>query len=178
MADALRNAECCIRLSTIFRTDCIHVFEGRPTQGAVVERLLTLLADAELLPHADVLTATEAIMARERVGTTALGKGFALPNLRTKSVHGFLGAIGIVPVGVDFNSLDGELTQVVLLILAPFEEPERHVEVMGRLSALAQDKTTQFFLLARPAPDKLHEFLADTDARLFEGRTENSPRRC
>jgi mannitol/fructose-specific phosphotransferase system IIA component (Ntr-type) len=104
-------------------------------------------------------------MARERMGTTALGKGCALPHLRAKNVAGVVGAIGLIPGGTDFDSLDGAPTHVVFLVLAQFDEREQHLEVMGRLSSLIHDKTTQFFLGSRPSPASVHEFLVDRDAR-------------
>jgi mannitol/fructose-specific phosphotransferase system IIA component (Ntr-type) len=134
----------------------------------VLELLLRTLADAHLLTHVHVPELTKALMERERAGTTALGKGLAMPHLRTETVLRFVGAVGLAPEGVNFQSIDGDPTKLVFLVLGPFEQRERHFELMGRLSALMRDKSTLMFLQGRRTPREVFDYLTDLDARSGE----------
>jgi mannitol/fructose-specific phosphotransferase system IIA component (Ntr-type) len=91
-----------------------------------------------------------------------------MPHLRTEAVYRFVGAIGLAPNGVDFQSLDGAPTKLIFLLLGPYAEREQHFELMGRLSALMRDKTTLMFLQGHRAPHEVCEYLADLDARAGE----------
>jgi PTS system fructose-specific IIC component len=154
-----------VTLSDVFHRDCIMTLHDRPTKPVVIERLLSSLDAAGLLAAAEVPGLAQAMLARERVGTTALGHGFALPHLRTAAVRQFIGAIGLAPNGLDFDSLDGEPTHVVFLLLGPFDERERHFELMGELSSMVRDKPSRLFLRSRRSRDEVHEYLVDFDAR-------------
>jgi len=115
------------------------------------------------------------MMDRERAGSTALGKGLAMPHLRTKAVSRFVGAVGLAPDGIDFQSIDGGPTKLVFLVLGPYEQRESHFELMGRISAFMRDKATLMFLQGHRARDEIHHFLADLDARSGEGAPTHKP---
>ena len=158
-----------VTLASIFCPACIEQIPSDATKPKVLEQLLRSLADAQLLSETEVPKILNALMSRERIGSTALGKGLAIPHLRIESLDQFIGAIGLSPEGIDFKALDGDSTKLVLLVLGPYEQRERHFELMGRLSALLRDKTTLWFLKEPHTADEVFEYLTDLDARSGEG---------
>lgn len=158
-----------VPLASLFCPLCIEQIPNNATKQDVLNQLLHSLANAQLLPGTEVPTILNALMSRERIGSTALGKGLAIPNLRIEAVVQFVGAIGLAPEGIDFKSLDGESTKLILLVLGPFAQRERHFELMGRLSALLRDKTTLWFLKEPHTADEVFEYFTDLDARSGEG---------
>jgi mannitol/fructose-specific phosphotransferase system IIA component (Ntr-type) len=91
-----------------------------------------------------------------------------MPHLRTEAVLQFVGAVGLAPEGINFQSLDGDPTRLIFLVLGPYAKRERHFELMGRLSALMRDKSTLMFLQGRRTPREVFEYLGDLDARSGE----------
>jgi mannitol/fructose-specific phosphotransferase system IIA component (Ntr-type) len=85
-------------------------------------------------------------MAREEMGSTAVGNGIAMPHCRTSLTERFMGAVAIDANGVDFGALDGQPVHLVFLLLAPLDQRERLFDILGRISSLRQEKTirTQF----------------------------------
>lgn len=157
-----------VTFASLFCPACIeHIPNNAPKQD-VLEQLLRCLVNAQLLIQTEVPKILNALMSRERIGSTALGKGLAFPHLRTEAVDEFVGAIGLAPEGIDFQSLDGDSTKLVLLVLGPYQQRERHFELMGRLSALLRDKTTLWFLKGRHTQDEVFEYLTELDARSGE----------
>jgi nitrogen PTS system EIIA component len=158
-----------VRLASVFSLNCIERISRGATKEAAIAQLLQTLANAHLLTQPQVPILARTLMDRERAGTTALGKGLAMPHLRTEAVNQFSGAVGLAPEGVDFNSIDGDPTKLIFLVLGPYEQHERYFELMGRLSAMMQDKMTLMFLQGRRSPREVYEYLVDLDARSGDG---------
>lgn len=83
------------------------------------------------------------LLAREKLGSTAIGKGVALPHARLDFIKKPLLVISVSTKGVDFDSLDGELVSVIFMILSPKSLEGSHVKLMAVISRLLRDK---FFL--------------------------------
>lgn len=157
-----------VRLASVFTQDCIEKIPRGATKEAAIEQLFRSLVNAHLLMHQQVPELAKILLDRERAGTTALGKGLAMPHLRTEAVTRFVGAVGLAPEGINFNSIDGDPTRLIFLVLGPYEQRERHFELMGRLSAMMRDKMTLIFLQGRRSPREVFEYLVDLDARSGE----------
>jgi len=83
------------------------------------------------------------LLARERLGSTAIGQGVAIPHVRSNLVKKPLIVIGLSVAGLDFDSLDGDLVHVIFLIITPKELEGLHLKLLATISKLLRDK---FFL--------------------------------
>lgn len=92
-----------------------------------------------------------------------------MPNLRSEAVCQFVGAVGLAPEGISFQSLDGHLTKLIFLVIGPHAAREQHIEVMGRLSALMRDKSALMYLQGRRASLDVFDYLEELDARSDDG---------
>jgi mannitol/fructose-specific phosphotransferase system IIA component (Ntr-type) len=72
----------------------------------------------------------DAVMEREKLGSTGLGAGVAVPHARAPGLKTVLGAFGRHPKGMDFNSLDGEPVHLIFLILSPASQPELYQQAL------------------------------------------------
>ena len=154
-----------VTLASLFCPECIRRIPNGATMHDVFELLLGSLAEVQLLPQTEVLKVLNSLITRERFGSTALGKGLAIPHLRVEAVRRFVGAIGLSDEGIDFKSIDGESTKLVLLVIGPYEQRERHFELLGRLVALLHDKATLWFLKGHRTPIEVYEYFTELDAR-------------
>ena len=146
-------------LSSIFREDCVIRIPGDTDKSTVLRRLVNVLADSGRISDDVTEPLADELAKRERVGTTGIGKGLALPHMRTRLVDGFLGAIGVAPLGVDFASLDGRPAHLIVLLLTPFERRREHLEVMSRLASLLGNGTLQYSLQVPRKPEELFRLL-------------------
>ena len=146
-------------LAKIFKSDCIRGLSTQLSKAGALRDLVETLAVKARIPgdKADLIAA--ALIEREQFGTTGMGKGLAMPHLRSHFVHDFVGAIGVAPQGIDFNSLDGMPTRVVILLISPFEQREQHFAVMARVARLLSDTTLQYSLQLDRGPEELLSFL-------------------
>ncbi|MFA5145594.1 MAG: PTS sugar transporter subunit IIA [Candidatus Omnitrophota bacterium] len=82
----------------------------------------------------------EALMAREALGSTAIGQGIAIPHAKCDCVDKLVAALGISQKGVDFDSLDGESAYIFFLLVAPQDSAGPHLKALARISRLLKDK--------------------------------------
>jgi len=82
----------------------------------------------------------DALMARESLGSTAIGQGVAIPHAKSDCVEKLVAAFGLSKKGVDFDSLDGEPAYIFFLLLAPQDSAGPHLKALARISRLLKDK--------------------------------------
>ncbi len=82
----------------------------------------------------------DALIARESLGSTAIGQGIAIPHAKSDCVNKLIAAFGLSKKGVDFDSLDGELAYIFFLLVAPQDSAGPHLKALARISRLLKDK--------------------------------------
>ena len=81
----------------------------------------------------------DALMERERLGPTAMGRGVAIPHARMPGVDGIAGYFARLEKGVDFDAADGAPVDLVFLLLAPEDAGADHLRALARVSRLMRD---------------------------------------
>ncbi|MFN3966383.1 MAG: PTS sugar transporter subunit IIA [Endomicrobiia bacterium] len=111
--------------------------QSRDKKGAIAELVELLYKEKKVK---DPAKAINSIMEREKLGTTGVGQGVAIPHGRTDTVDELVGAFGISKQGVEFESLDGEPVYLIFLLLSPVESAGHHLRALSRVSRLFKDK--------------------------------------
>lgn len=106
----------------------------------VIKELVDVLIDAGDVEKRHRNKLIEALMARESLGSTAIGQGIAIPHAKSDSVTKLVAAFGLSKKGVDFDSLDGEMVNIFFLLLAPQDSAGPHLKALARISRLLKDK--------------------------------------
>ncbi len=81
----------------------------------------------------------EAILDRERIMSTGIGLGIAIPHAKIPSVREFVVALGKSPAGIEFNSLDGKPVHFVVMIAGPDQQQERYLQLLARITLKLKD---------------------------------------
>jgi PTS system nitrogen regulatory IIA component len=131
---------------------------------AVLRELATHLARANGAIDADRLV--EVLWERERLGSTAIGDGIAIPHGKMPGLSGVVGAFGRHPAGVDFESLDGSPTHLFFLLVAPEDSVGQHLKALARVSRLLKDRSFRERLLAAPDRGALFRLVREEDEKL------------
>src|SRR6185503_21035524 len=82
----------------------------------------------------------DVLLERERISTTAIGEGVAIPHGKLAGVDRVLGAFARSPEGVDFASLDGGPTHLFFALIAPENAAADHLKALARISRLLKDE--------------------------------------
>jgi len=103
------------------------------SKPAVIRELVALMAENERVTDPEALI--EALMVRERIQTTGIGHGMALPHATAEGVKGLIMALGISREGVDFESLDNQPVQLIFLLAG---EPRLQTSFLSILSKISR----------------------------------------
>ena len=103
---------------------------------------------------------------RERLGSTAIGDGIAIPHGKLSGLDEVLGAFARHPAGVDFESLDGGPTRLFFLLVAPENSVGQHLKALARVSRLLKDETFRERLLAAADQGELFRLIREQDEKL------------
>jgi mannitol/fructose-specific phosphotransferase system IIA component (Ntr-type) len=108
-----------------------------------------------------------AIIERERRGSTGFGKGVAVPHVRHPQAERVSLAIGLSQRGVDFNSLDKQPVYTVFLLVSPANKHEEHLRAMEVIFKNLSMDTFRRFLRQASNKDEVISLLAEADGRQF-----------
>ena len=95
-----------MKITEFLKEDSILIgIKNRDKKNAVAELLEVLKEKKYINDDAEIL---ESIMERERLGSTGIGQGIAVPHTKTAQIENLVGAVGISENGISFEALDGE----------------------------------------------------------------------
>jgi PTS system fructose-specific IIA component/PTS system nitrogen regulatory IIA component len=133
----------------------------------VIRELVESLAAAGAIKASDAEGIVAAIMKREELGSTGIGRGVAVPHTKHASVEKLVGTVGVSSEGVDFNSLDGDKVQLFFLLVSPPDRPGDHLRALENISRQLRDDTfCRFLKQARSAHD-IQNLLEEADNNQF-----------
>ena len=110
------------------------------TKKELIEELVNPLLNAEIIEKKIKPKLIEILLAREALGSTAIGQGIAIPHGKCENVTKLTAALGISKKGVNFDSLDGEPAYIFFLLVAPIDSAGPHLKALARISRLLKDK--------------------------------------
>jgi mannitol/fructose-specific phosphotransferase system IIA component (Ntr-type) len=111
------------------------------TKEAVIRAMVESLRDAGQVRPADTEDVVRAILKRELLGSTGIGRGVAIPHTKHQSVERLVGTVAVAPGGVAFESLDGEPVYVFVLLISPQDRPGDHLRALENVSRCLRDET-------------------------------------
>jgi nitrogen PTS system EIIA component len=134
-------------------------------RGASKPDVLNELAQSLCKQHREIVF--ERLLAvlneRERLGSTAIGDGIAIPHGKLRGISQILGVFARSPAGVDFDSLDGNPTYLFFLLVAPEDSASLHLKALARVSRLFKDSTFRQRLMDAPDGAELYRLLKEED---------------
>jgi PTS system nitrogen regulatory IIA component len=103
------------------------------------------------------------LLERERLGSTGIGEGIAIPHGKLKSLQSLLVSFGRSQKGVDFEAIDGKPAHLFFLLLAPENSTGDHLRMLAGISRLLKDETFRQRLMTAPDRSGLYMVIADED---------------
>ena len=149
-----------MHITELLDPDRIACRQSCASKKRALEKLSQLLGAATpALTEGEIF---DALVGRERLGSTGLGKGVALPHGRMPGLAQPLGAVLVLEEGVDFDAVDQQPVDILFALLVPEESTDEHLQILARLAELFSDP--EFCRQLRACPD------AETGYRLFVQR--------
>ena len=133
----------------------------------VIRKIAASLMEAGRIAEDQFEGIVEAILKREELGSTGIGRGVAVPHTKHSTVEKLFGTVAISEQGVDFDSLDGEKVHLLFLLVSPPDRPGDHLRALENISRQLRDDTFCRFLKQSKTPDDVWQLLEDADNNQF-----------
>jgi PTS system nitrogen regulatory IIA component len=101
----------------------------------------------------------DSLFARERLGSTGLGQGVAIPHGRIKGLKEAIAAFVRVAEPVPFDAPDGQPVSLMIFLLVPEQASQQHLDLLSELAQMLSDKVFRQSLLDAATPDAVHAAL-------------------
>jgi PTS system nitrogen regulatory IIA component len=109
-------------------------------------------------------TIFDTLLERERLGTTGVGEGIAIPHGRLPQIDRVHGVFARLDEPIDFESIDDQPVDLIFLLLAPEDAGADHLKALARVSRLLRDPATCKKLRGSDSRDALYALLTDSTA--------------
>ncbi|NOZ23617.1 MAG: PTS sugar transporter subunit IIA [Planctomycetes bacterium] len=143
---------------------CPHL-AAQDKKGAIRE-LVTAMAEAGAIAEKDVDSLVRAIMKREEIGSTGIGKGVAVPHSKHPCADKLRGTVGISHEGVEFSALDGKSVHIIFLLVSPPDSTGPHIKALEYIFSLLNDSDFCRFIMAAEKTKDIVDLLREADQKL------------
>ncbi len=144
-----------------------YVFTGLAPgeRDSVLRNVVDRLVSAGAFDEPAGTTVLRAILKRERVGTTGVGRGIAIPHAKTSAVSEVVVSYARLVEPIDYGATDGELVHSLFLVVSPPEAGEEHISVLRWIASIARSDYYAKVLGNTTDPDSLYSLFLETDGR-------------
>jgi mannitol/fructose-specific phosphotransferase system IIA component (Ntr-type) len=156
-----------MKFADFVSTEAIRAELTADDKPGVIRELTEALLSAGRIQATEVDGIVKAVMKREELGSTGIGRGVAVPHTKHPSVDRLVGTVGVSQEGVDFDSLDGEKVQLFFLLISPPDRPGDHLRALENISRQLRDETFCKFLKQAKAPKDIRQLLDEADNNQF-----------
>lgn len=103
----------------------------------------------------------DSLFAREKLGSTGLGQGIAIPHGRIKGLKDAVGALIRMHEPIPFDAPDGQSVSLIFVLLVPERATDLHLQILSELAQMFSDRVFRDQLLAAASADAMHRLIAE-----------------
>jgi nitrogen PTS system EIIA component len=150
-----------MKLSELFQEDNVIPDLKAEDKKGVLEELVEALVGDE--PHLDKKALVHVLLERERLGSTGIGDGVAIPHGKSPGIDRPRIALGRSRKGLDFESMDGEPTHLFFLLVAPENSASIHLQALARIAKILKNSGFRKELMEVPGRREIYRKIVQND---------------
>ncbi len=152
-----------MKIVDIVRPELVVAELTATDKPAIIEELAAYLA--KVVPTLDRATLARALVEREKLASTAIDQGVAIPHAKLPNLPHLIACVGRKTAGVDFESMDGRLTHLFFVLVAPENSTGVHLKALARISRLFREPSFRERLMAAPDAGAIYRLIVDEDSK-------------
>ena len=164
-----------MKITDLLKKESIALDVKVDSKGAAIDYLVDLMDKSGRLNDKEGYK--KGILAREALGSTAVGDGIAIPHAKVAAVNEPGLAAMVVPEGVDYESFDGSPANLLFMIAAPDGEADAHLEALSKLSMVLMDPDFKNALVKAKTADEFLKLINDKEADRFAPAKEDGDKK-
>jgi len=155
-----------MKISEILNEKVISVGLECSDKDDAINKMVDLASNSGLMT--DINKVRECVIEREKLVSTGVGKGFAIPHGKTDEIKGIVAAFAVLKEPVDFDSIDLEPVQFVFLIVGKESLLNAHIKLLSRISRLMNKDEFREKLEEAKTPQEVLKIFTEEEANSFE----------
>ena len=155
-----------MRLTDVLNEDYINISLSGTNRDECIKELINKLATAQTITSTDNIF--DAVLEREKIMTTGVGNGIAIPHCKHPDSPEFSVCLGIQQKGVDFQSIDKKDVTIIFLLVGPENNPGLHIKLLSRISRLMSNEELRQQLLECKSNKEAFDLIHDEENYFFE----------
>jgi len=153
-----------VKLSDILRESSVVADIKGVTKREILYEMVETLKNAKLIDNVD--SVVDIIMEREKLGSTGIGDGVAIPHGKMKKLNTILCVAGRSKEGVNFDAVDRQPVHIFFLVLAPEDSASMHLKVLSRISKVLRDQSFRKKILKLADAHEIYTNIIEADDKL------------
>ena len=151
-----------MKIVEFLRPDAVLASLSGQTGQAVLSELCRPLAASQKVDGQRLL---ETLLDREKLGSTGIGEGVAIPHGKVNALPGLMASFGRSRAGVDFRAIDGKPTHLFFALFAPENSAGAHLKALARISRIFKNPAFRESILAAPDAAEIYRLIEAEDAK-------------
>lgn len=153
-----------MRIEDVLEESCvIHEIKGQ-TKEQVLAELVMALKKAKIIQNENEVV--KVILEREKLGSTGIGEGVAIPHGKLKGIENIICVFGRSTRGVDFDAVDQKPVHIFFLLLAPEGSASLHLKMLSRISKLLRNPSFKKRLMELGDAHAIYRSIVEEDSRI------------
>jgi len=153
-----------MRIGDVLKESCVNDNLKGKTKREILYELAEDLKNAGLIDDIDKVVDT--VLEREKLGSTGIGDGVAIPHGKLRGINNFLCAFGRSLEGIDFDAVDRKPVHIFFLLLAPYDSVSLHLKMLSRISKILRDPSFRRRLLELGSSKEIYKDIIDEDTKV------------
>jgi len=150
-----------MRLTEILKIDRIISELKSSTKDGVINELIDQFVDDDRV--VDIEKVRNSVMEREKIMSTGVGKGFAIPHAKTDGVKGLIAGFGKISGSIDFQSLDEQPVDIIFLLVAQDNLVGPHIKLLSRISRMMNKDDFRSNLREAKTSEEIYEIFLEEE---------------
>ncbi|NLK62461.1 MAG: PTS sugar transporter subunit IIA [Fusobacteria bacterium] len=151
-----------VKITDYMSVDLINLDLQSKNKAQVLKELLSVIAKSPNIVDSE--KCYEALITREKMGSTGIGKSVAIPHAKTEYSENLTIGFGINKDGIDFDSLDSEKAKIFFIFASPIKDSQIYLKILARISRLIRNEAFRTSLLKAKSPEEIIELINKEEA--------------
>lgn len=151
-----------VKITDYMTEELIDLHLKGKTKEAILDELADLMVKSPNLTSKD--TIKKALLEREQIGSTGIGRGIAIPHAKTENALRLTIAFGISNEKIDYDSMDGEGVKIFFVFASPMKDTQIYLKVLARISRLIRSEGFRNKLLNAKTPRDIIDCIAQEES--------------
>ncbi len=151
-----------MKIVEFLRPESVIANLGGATSQAVLAELCRPICAANRLDPQRLL---ETLLDREKLGSTGIGEGVAIPHGKVPGLPALVASFGRAPQGIDFRAIDGKPTHLFFTLIAPENSAGAHLKALARISRIFKNPSFRDAIMKAGGPEEIFRLIEAEDGR-------------